>query len=171
MNKLVYRNTQSLLLLVSIIVLTAAIYFGYAKGLEACPLCLMQRFCTFIFGFFCLLGLCLSTLRRARGVAVAQMLFMAAGIYFSSRQLWLQSLPVDSSAVCMPGFDALIRYFSNAQIVKALLWGTGDCAEVTWRWLGLSMPAWSALYFLVMFLVSAVVFFGLSQRLASVNRP
>lgn len=170
MSKQMYRNIQSLLLLVSIIILTSAIYFGFANRLEACPLCLMQRLCTFLFGFFCLMGLCLSTLRRARGVAVMQMLSMAAGIYFASRQLWLQSLPVDSSAVCMPGFDALVHYFSKTQIVTALLWGTGDCAEVTWRWLGLTMPAWSALYFLIMFLVSAVVFFCIGRRLSGVDR-
>ncbi len=169
MNKPVYRKLQSVLLLLSMVVLSTAIYFGFVDGLQACPLCLMQRFCTFLFGFFCLMGLTLSTLHRARGVAVMQMLCMAAGIYFSSRQLWLQSLPVDSTAVCMPGFDALIHYFSNAQIITALFWGTGDCAEVTWRFLGLSMPAWSALYFLIMFLVSAVVFFGLRRRLAGVQ--
>nr|WP_232220768.1 disulfide bond formation protein B [Legionella tunisiensis] len=34
--------------------------------------------------------------------------------------------------------------------------GGRDCAEVNWTWLGLSMPAWSAFYFL--FTLVAAIF-------------
>lgn len=164
MNKPVYRNIQNLLLLVSIFVLTSALYFEYGKGLQPCPLCLMQRFCTFLFGFFCLTGLCLSSLRRARRVAVFQMVFALGGLYFASRQIWLQSLPVDQTAACMPNLDMLMHYFSKTQVLTALFWGTGDCAEASGGFLGVSIPVWSVIYFIIMFLVSAVVFGCLSRQ-------
>ena len=157
MNKPIYRNIQNLLLLVTIFILTSALYFEYGKGLQPCPLCLMQRFCTFLFGFFCLIGLCLSSLRRARRVSVFQMVFALCGIYFASRQIWLQSLPVDQTAACMPSLDILMHYFSKTQVLTALFWGTGDCAEASWSFLGLSIPVWSTIYFITMFLVSAFV--------------
>lgn len=167
MSKRVYRNVQSLLLFVTILVLTVGLYFEYAKGMQPCPLCLMQRLCTFLFGLFCLMGLCLGALKRAKSVAVAQLFFSASGIYFAGRQIWLQSLPVDKAPACMPSLDMLIQYFSKTQVLTALFWGTGDCADVTWRWLGLSMPAWSALYFIVMLLASAVVFWHIDRRLVN----
>lgn len=169
MSKRVYRNIQSLLLFATIIVLTVGFYFEYGKGLQPCPLCLMQRLCTFLFGMFCLMGLCLGTLKRARTVAVLQMLMTAAGIFFAGRQIWLQSLPVDKTPACMPSLDMLIHYFSKTQVLQALLWGTGDCADVTWRWLGLSMPAWSALYFVGMLLASATIFWSLGRRMQDVE--
>ena len=163
LSKRVYRNIQSLLLLSTILVLGIAFYFEHVQGLQPCPLCLMQRLCTFIFGFFCLMGMFLLTLKRAKHIAVIQMGVTLAGIFFVIFQLWLQSLPPDQTPVCMPAFDALVHYFSWDQVLKALLWGTGECGEVTWRWLGLSMPGWSAVYFVLMFLVSGLVFWFASR--------
>lgn len=154
---------------VTILVLTTALYFEYGKGIHPCPLCLMQRLCTFLFGMFCLMGLCLGTLHRARVVAVFQMLLAASGMYFAGRQIWLQSLPMDNTPACMPSLDMLIRYFSKTQVLTALFWGSGDCAEVTASWMGLSMPVWSALYFVTMLLVSAVVFWYVGRRLAELE--
>ena len=170
LSKRLYRNIQSLLLLSTILVLGTALYFEHIQGLQPCPLCLMQRLCTFLFGTLCLMGMCLSTLKRARHVAAAQMILTLAGLFFAGRQLWLQSLPVDQTPVCMPGFEALIHYFSWDQVLKALLWGTGECGEVTWRWLGLTMPGWSALYFLAMFIVCSIVFWNAGRSLDDLGR-
>lgn len=170
MNKPIYRNIQNVLLLVTIFVLTSTLYFEYAKGLQPCPLCLMQRFCTFLFGFFCMTALCLRSLRRARRVAIFQMIIAVFGAYFAGRQIWLQSLPVDQTAACMPNLDVLMHYFSKTQVLTALLWGTGDCAEVSWRFLGLSMPVWSEVYFIAIFLVSSYVFWALSRHRESESK-
>ena len=169
MNKPLYRNIQSVLLLVTIFVLTAALYFEYGKGLQPCPLCLMQRLCTFLFGLFCLTGLVLVTWRRARRVAVIQMVFTVFGMYFAGRQVWLQSLPVDQAPACMPNLDMLVHYFSKTQVLTALLWGTGDCADVSLRYFGLSIPVWSLVYFVTMFAVSGFVFWSLGRRVAEIE--
>jgi disulfide bond formation protein DsbB len=166
MTKPVYRKIQSTLLLITLFVLTTALYFEYGKGMQPCPLCLMQRLCTFLFGLFCMTGLFSDEVRRARRVTIFQMVFAVFGIYFASRQIWLQSLPADAAPACMPSLDILIHYFSGMQVLTALLWGTGDCADVTWRFLGLSMPVWSAIYFVAMLLTCAYVFRGLGRRLA-----
>ena len=168
-NKQRYRNIQSLLLLSTILVLGTALYLEHIQGLQPCPLCLMQRLATFLFGTLCLIGMCLSTLKRAKHVAFAQIIITAMGLFFAGRQLWLQSLPVDQAPICMPGFEALVRYFSWDQVLKALFWGTGECGEVTWRWLGLSMPGWSAIYFLIILMVSSVVFWKINSSLNDVG--
>lgn len=165
MNKQTYRHIQSILLLSTILVLTASFYFEYAKGMQPCPLCFMQRMCTFLFGMFCMIGLSFSSLRTARNAAAFQLVFTAFGMYFAGRQLWLQSLPPEKAQACMPSLDNLIHYFSKDQVLKALFWGTGDCGEDAGRWFGLSIPAWSALYFVIAFLVCGVIFCSLKRSL------
>lgn len=150
MTKFSYRNVQVFLSLITLLVFSASLYFQYGLGLSPCPLCLMQRLCVFILLFFCLMGVRLSTLKRARAVSFAQLFFALAGLYFSARQLWLQTLPPESAPACVPGLDVLIKYFPWQDVAHALFWGSGDCAEQSWSLLGLSMPAWALFYFLFM---------------------
>jgi len=158
-----YRIVQGLLLLLTTLVLVTGFYLQYARGLQPCPLCLMQRFCMFLLLIFCLLGACLSMLKHGKLVIGLQMFGATAGLFFAIRQLWLQSLPVGQAPACIPDLDVLIRYFPLKDVFHALIWGAGDCAEVTWKLLGLSMAAWSFLYFLSLLIASGVVFFLLKK--------
>jgi|SRR5580704_1133347 disulfide bond formation protein DsbB len=156
MNKIAYKKIQLLLVLVTVFVLFASLYVQYFLGLHPCPLCIMQRLCVFL--LLGLLGLSLSTLKKAHCVCLLQIIISCAGLFFSGRQLWLQSLPTGKAPACMPGLDVLIRYFPWQDIARALFWGAGDCAEMTWSMLGISMPGWAALYFLFMAIVSLFLY-------------
>lgn len=165
LNKQRYRHITSLLSLSTILVLGVTFYLEHIQGLQPCPLCLMQRFSIFVFGLLCFVGLCAPTLKRAKTIVISQMMVLCMGLFFAGRQLWLQSLPVDQTPMCMPGLEALVRYFSWDQVLKALFWGTGDCSEVTWRWLGLSMPGWSACYFLSLLSICALLYWAIQKHL------
>lgn len=157
MNKIIYKRFQLLLVLVTVFVLFASLYFQYYKGLHPCPLCIMQRVMVFI--LLGLLGLSLNTLRRAHVICFLQTLISCAGLYFAGRQMWLQSLPTGEAPACMPSLDVLIHYFPWTDVARALLWGAGDCAEVTWTMLGVSMAGWAAAYFFFMLVMSLYLFF------------
>ena len=148
MTKLMYRKVQYFLVLITVFVLFFSLYAQYGLGLQPCPLCLMQRTCVFV--LLGIMGLSLGTLKRARIISLLQAFVACAGLFFALRQLWLQSLPPGSAPACMPGLNILIHYFPWQDVAKALLWGTGDCAEMTWNFLGISMAGWAALYFLLM---------------------
>ena len=90
--------------------------------------------------------------KRAKRLAWWQMIIALCGLYFAGRQVWLQSLPADSTGTCLPGLDVLIHYFPWQDVLHALMFGASDCSEITWRWLGLTMPAWSGLYFIGVFI-------------------
>lgn len=156
MNKRTYRKIQTLLTLISLFVLFSSLYFQYGLNLHPCPLCLMQRLCVFL--LLGLMGLSLGTVKKAHFVSLAQIIIAGAGVFFSVRQLWLQSLPAGKAPACMPGLDVLIHYFPWQTVAHALLWGDGDCSEVTWTMLGISMPGWSALYFLFMAAAGLLLF-------------
>ncbi|MCL9685853.1 disulfide bond formation protein B [Legionella maioricensis] len=157
MKKLTYKKIQLVLVLVTFFVLFASFYFQYFLGLRPCPLCIMQRLCVFL--LLGLLGLSLGTLKKAHFVCLTQVVISCAGLFFSLRQLWLQSLPAGKAPACMPDLDVLIRYFPWQTVARALFWGAGDCAEVTWTMAGISMPGWTALYFLFMALTGLLLYF------------
>lgn len=156
MRKITYRKIQTFNAMLTLFVLFASFYFQYVVGLTPCPLCIMQRVCVFL--LLAVMGLSFRTLKRARIISLLQIIIACAGLYFALRQLWLQSLPAGEAPACMPGLDILIRYFPWQTVLKTLFWGTGDCAEVSWQMLGVSMPGWCALYFLFMALMGCFCF-------------
>ncbi|CAM2821527.1 disulfide bond formation protein B [Legionella worsleiensis] len=151
-----YKKIQYFLALVTLWVFLSSLYFQYVAGLQPCPLCLMQRICVFL--LLGIMGLSLGTMKKAHFVSLLQILVACAGLFFALRQLWLQSLPAEQAPACMPGLDVLIRYFPWQTVAHALFWGSGDCAETTWSMLGISMPGWTALYFLFMAITGVFLF-------------
>lgn len=138
-------------------------YFEYGQGLLPCPLCIMQRLAVMLILFFAMLGLWFSTPKASKRVAWSQLVFIIAGAGFAIRQLYLQSLPPELMPSCGPGLNVLIQYFPWQDVVHAIFYGTGDCGEVSWSLLGLSMAAWSLVSFIILSLLSSVLLFSLSR--------
>ena len=127
--------------------LCASFYFEYVEGLNPCPLCLMQRFCVMLTLVSTLTTVFIRKSTSLRVVLGIQWVLAAAGIFFSGRQLWLQSFPSDQVTSCLPGLNMMVHYLPWQEIVHTLLLGGPDCAEVSWRFLGLTMPGWAFVYF------------------------
>ena len=128
-----------------------ALFMQHVMGLEPCYLCIVQR--GFVIGtgvtaalaFFHNPGV---TGRRVYAVLTAVCAFTGAG--FSIRQLWLQSLPEEQVPACGPPADYLFDSFSMSEWLPILLKGDGNCAEVQWTFLGLSIPGWMLVCFVVL---------------------
>jgi protein dithiol:quinone oxidoreductase len=131
----------------SFVVFLASLYFQYVRGLQPCPLCIMQRVSVLIIGVLALRAVFVGFAKSRQRLLIIMGIFALLGIYFALRQLWLQSLPADRLPACLPGLDVMMRYFPMKDIFHALFWGAADCAELNWQGLGLSMPAWSLIYF------------------------
>lgn len=166
MTKITYKRWQLLLTFISFFVLACSFYFEYIKGLQPCPLCIMQRICVFLLFMLCFIGSAIRSLRAGILIAFLHFFMAACGLFFAGRQLWLQSLPPGQAPACMPDLDVLIRYFPWRDVFHSLFLGTGDCAKVTWQWLGLPMPAWSALYFFGMLIVAIPIYLLLHSQLS-----
>ncbi|GGE66469.1 disulfide bond formation protein B [Streptosporangium jomthongense] len=129
-------------------------------GLEPCPLCWLQRF-----GF---MGVGLISLLAALhgpgdlGLRLYGLLLMVtagAGLGMAGRQLWLQSLPADQVPACGPSVDYMLEVLPLSEVLATALKGTGDCAAVVWRFLGLSIPGWSAVFFAVLVVLGLTMLF------------
>lgn len=130
-------------------------YLQYAQGLEPCPLCITQRF----FLFCCAVVALVALIHRpgstgTRVYAVLGALLALAGSGFSARQLYLQSLPPDLAPACGPSIDFIFQTFPLAEALSILLRGDGNCAEVSWTFLSLSIPGWTLLAFFALALAA-----------------
>lgn len=133
--------------------LTEALVLEHAFNMPPCPLCLMQRIWIFVAGAWAYLSLLHNPRLGIYPVATGISALIGAG--FSIRQLWLQSLPEGEAPACGPSTDYMIANFPISEVLQAMMSGTGDCAKVSWRFLGLTIPGWALVCF-ALILVLAV---------------
>ncbi|WP_309044965.1 disulfide bond formation protein B [Marinobacter sediminicola] len=154
------RAIFALIFVVCAGLLGVAFYMEYVMGLEPCPLCWLQRF-----GF---MGVGLVSLLAALhgpgevGVRVYGLLLAVtagAGLGVAGRQLWLQNLPADQVPACGPSVDYMLEVLPFMEVLSTALKGTGDCAAVVWRFLGLSIPGWSAVFFVLLVIMGLTMLF------------
>jgi disulfide bond formation protein DsbB len=104
-----------------------------------------------IFGLICLLAALHAPGRGGqRGYAFLALLSTLAGAGTAGRQVWLQNVPADELPACLPSLDYMMQALPLQDIVRLVLHGSADCAEVNWTLLGMSIPEWSLLAFVMM---------------------
>lgn len=120
-----------------------ALYAQHGLGLEPCPLCVFQRVGVIGAGLIFLVAALHGPRAVGRRVyAVLVLLAAAGGVGVAARHVWLQNLPADQVPACGPGLDFMLDTFAIGEVIKMVLSGSGECANVDWSMLGLSMPAW-----------------------------
>jgi len=152
--------------LVSVVgLLGFAYYKQYVDYLDPCPLCITQRLFYYIGGIVALIAL---LGRRFRGVQLFSALTLIAaaigGIVTAGRQVWLQHLPSDEIPACGPGLQYWLENMPLSQTIQLLFKGDGNCAEVQWVFLGLSMGEWSMVCFVGLLLVGVWLFIKKLRR-------
>ena len=133
------------------LLIAIAMYFQHVLGLEPCPLCIMQRLVLIGLGVVLLQAAVHDPAQRGRKVyALLAMLLATIGAMIAGRHVWLQHLPPDQVPECGPGLEYMLSNFPMMQNLSMILAGSGECAEVQWHFLGLSIPAWTLAVFLMM---------------------
>jgi disulfide bond formation protein DsbB len=119
-------------------------YLQYFDGQDPCPLCLVQRgFYYAVLAVFAVAALH-SPARTGKSIyCAAATLFALGGFGVAARQVWLQHLPADQVPACGPDLFFMMENFPLRRILEKVFLGSGQCAEVNWRFLGLSIAEWS----------------------------
>ncbi len=135
--------------------LLIAAYFQFIEELEPCPLCISQRIAILITGLVFLVAVIHNPKAVGKKIyAISSALFALAGAGISTRHVWLQNLPPDEVPECGPGLAYVFEYFPLIETIKLMLNGTGDCADVLWSFLGLSIPGWTLVAFIMLALLA-----------------
>jgi disulfide bond formation protein DsbB len=121
-----------------------ALYVQYGLHEEPCPLCVLQRVAVIAAGGLFLLAWLVnpvrSGLRRMLGVLI--ILATLVGIGVASRHIYILNAPAGSVAECGASLDYMMDVLPLHEVLGKVLSGSGECAKVTWRFLGFSMPFW-----------------------------
>ena len=141
-----------------------AIYAEKVLYLDPCPLCITQRMFYTGIGIFAFIGMIMiRNLWGQRLSAILLSLCAVGGLATAGRQVWLQHLPPEQVPECGLGLQYWLENEPMLKTLSLLFKGDGNCAEVHWRFLGLSMGEWSFLWFLAMLLVGLVLLLGRRQ--------
>ncbi len=129
--------------------LAYALYSQYYGGLMPCPLCTFQRGAFILLGVIFLIGALHAPSGQGgrRVYAVSALIAAGLGIAVAGRHVWLQHLPADQVPACGPDLSFMMEAFPLADVLRKVFTGSGECAEVDWTFLGLSMPEWSLIWF------------------------
>ena len=123
--------------------LAYAYYAQMVLPLEPCPLCIFQRVGVFALGIVFLIAAAHDPVgwgRRVYALLLAAAALATVGV--AVRHLYIQSLPEGSIPACGASLDFMLKVFSLSEVLVKVLTGSGECAKVTWSFLGLAMPAW-----------------------------
>ena len=123
--------------------LAYAYYAQMVLHLEPCPLCIFQRVGVFALGVVFLIAAAHDPVgwgRRVYAVLLGAAALAVIGV--AVRHLYIQSLPEGSVPACGASLDFMLKVFSLSEVLVKVLTGSGECAKVTWTFLGLAMPAW-----------------------------
>ena len=129
--------------------LSASLYLQHVVGLEPCPLCILQRYAFVLVALFALIAALTPSL-IGKAAHAAALLFALAGGGIAA---WHVSLQVNPPAVasCGPGLEYMLSELPLARALPRIFQGSGDCTEVQWTFLGLSIAGWSLVWFTLLF--------------------
>lgn len=129
-----------------------ALFSQFQWGLEPCPLCIFQRVAFAALGVVFLLGALHGPSGRAGRAAwgVLALVAAVAGLVVAGNHVRLQMLPPDQVPACGPGLDYMMEMLPVTGVIQKVMTGSGECADVDWSFLGLSMPAWSLVWFVLL---------------------
>ena len=139
--------------------LLTAGYFQFVKNLEPCPLCISQRVIVLVAGIIFLIAVLHDPkIYAIRIYSIIGLIAALLGAGISGRHVWLQNLPPDEVPSCGPGLEYVFKHFPLSKTIELLLSGTGECAEVLWIFLGLSIPAWTFVAFILLAVINIAQF-------------
>ena len=131
------------------------LYLEHVQALLPCPLCILQRFVYMFLACVAFIGLLHGPELfgfRVYHTVLGMGSLLGAGL--AGRQVYLQHLPPQRLPECGPDLDYMLDVFPWQEVLPVILKGSGTCATVQWRFLGMSIPEWSLLCFSLFAIVS-----------------
>ena len=132
-----------------------ALYVQYRLFEDPCPLCVLQRVAFIWIGAMALIAFVHNPGRTGRTIyALLLTLGGAAGTAVAGRHVWLQSLPSDQVPECGAGLNYMLETMPFSQVLMKVFYGSGECAQIGWTFLGLSMPWWTLFWYIALTVIT-----------------
>ena len=122
-------------------------YLQHAEGLLPCPLCVAQRLAYWLLGLTALVAFLHNPKaigRRFYGFLM--IVFAFTGAVVAARHAWLIRFPESFECGISPE-EAFLNALPIAKWWPGMFEANGDCANVDWKFLSLTIPDWSLVAF------------------------
>lgn len=137
--------------------LAYAYYLQYVEGREPCPLCIFQRVGLVALGLTFLSMALHDPGRIGRMIYSAVVAVVAtAGAGVAARHVWLQHLPPEKIPACGPDLASMMEAWPLQTVIRTVLQGSGECATIDWSFMGISIPGWCLIWFIIMGVVGVI---------------
>ena len=126
-----------------------ALYLQLVENLLPCPLCVVQRVAYWLVGLTALVAffhLPRTLGRRIYGALMAVFAFSGAAV--ALRHAWLVRYPEAFECGISPE-EEFLNALPLARWWPSMFEANGDCADVTWKFASLTLPDWSAIFFII----------------------
>ncbi len=155
------RNASLLGLVLGITSMVFAVgYLQMIEYLAPCSLCILDRAVVIGLCITFALALIHNPVRIGRKIyATLAILLSITGIGICARHVWLQHQPKEAAHECGPGFWHMLENMPMKSFLDTIFNSTGDCADIQFQLLGLSLPALTLILFVVFLLLSLAMFF------------
>jgi disulfide bond formation protein DsbB len=142
-----------------------ALFLQHAKGLEPCPMCILQRYAFVGIGVVALVAAIHNPGKVGRWIYGGLLVLLAsAGGGVAIRHVYLEHNPPELFD-CGADLGYMLQSFTMSDMLPMIFRGTGDCSKVPWRFLGLSIAEWSLIWFAIL-LAAAIAAIVLKPRRA-----
>lgn len=132
---------------ICIALLGAALYLQYAKNMLPCPLCIIQRYAFAAVGLICIVFALLPSRAMRLGAALGTTAALT-GAGVAGWHLWVKAHPAVSCGI--DPLETSLNTIPTAKLLPFLFRADGLCTTDYPPILGLSIPQWSLLWFVVL---------------------
>jgi disulfide bond formation protein DsbB len=134
--------------IISILLVILSVIIQENFNLEPCPLCITQRVIFLASGITFLLFY-FKSINKILELLVLGIINLT-GLIFAFRHVLIQRKVINIPAECGIDLEYMFDNFPLREVFELIFRGTGDCSEIDWSFLGLTIPEWSAIWFLIL---------------------
>jgi protein dithiol:quinone oxidoreductase len=139
-------------------------YLQHIDGLLPCPLCVAQRVIYWLLGLTALLASLQNPRNIGRQLYGGLMtIFALAGAVVAFRQSWLIRYPESFECGISPE-ERFLNALPIAEWWPGMFEANGDCADVDWEFLSLTIPDWSLVAFVSLGLLAGYAVFAKNKN-------
>ncbi|GGC10036.1 disulfide bond formation protein B [Pseudoduganella buxea] len=141
-------NSRTILLstaAVCLLLIGAALYLQHVKDLLPCPLCVIQRYLFLAVAIGCLVGAFGRKPKLGAGIGLAA---AVGGLGVVGKHLYVLANPGFSCGI--DPMETMLNKIPTATYMPWLFQADGLCENATDGLLGLSIPQWSAVWFVIL---------------------
>ena len=158
-NFLTFKKINLLGALLSFLLVGLALTIQMKFNLEPCPLCVSQRIVFILIGLLFLVFSFLNPTRLIKFIHFASLSVVnIVGMVFAIKHILIQGKWITVPAECGIDLDYMFENFPIREAFSLLFKGTGDCSEIDWLFLGLSLPQLALIAYIMLCVLTFYIY-------------